>query len=199
MTYKPDGVISSKSGGAAHSRSHGVGEFAWHTDGSFEEIPQRYFGLHIIQPDEMGGGVFRVLPAEKLVESLGPTATRALLNTEFDIQVPDEFYKGKASNKGKLLEIDPVTGKYLLRFRKDILPNPPSESAEACQAVEELNRLLDDPDIAGWRFGPEVFKKNVVLLMDNARFLHMRSEIKDKRRLLRRVRFHNGLPHKDLA
>lgn len=191
MTYKPEGVVSAKSGGNAHSRSHGVGEFAWHTDGSFEEVPQRYFGLHIVQPDEMGGGIFRVLPAEELVKALGPEATHALLTTEFDIQVPDEFYKGKASNKGKLLDVDPVTGRHLLRFRRDILPDPPHESAAACRAVDKLNRLLDDPATKGWRFGDEVFKKNVVVLMDNARFLHMRTEIKDKRRLLRRVRFHN--------
>lgn len=192
MTYKPEGIVSSKSGGVtAHSRSHGVGEFAWHTDGSFEEVPQRYFGLHIVHPDEMGGGVFRVLPVEEIAEALGTAATRALLATEFDILVPDEFYKGRASNKGKLLDIDPVTGRYLLRFRRDILPDPPSEDAEACRAVEKLNRLLDDPATKGWRFGPEIFKRNVVVLMDNARFLHMRTEIKDKRRLLRRVRFHN--------
>lgn len=191
MTYKPDGVFNSKSGGTAHSRSHGVGEFAWHTDGSFEEHPQRYFGLHIVHPDEMGGGVFRIFPAESLVETLSPSSVQTLLETEFDIQVPDEFFKGQASNRGKILQRDPVTGHYLLRFRRDILPDPPSESHAACQAIDELNQLLDDPNTKGWRFGSNLFKKNVIILMDNARFLHMRTEIKDKRRLLRRVRFHD--------
>ncbi|KAL1628556.1 hypothetical protein SLS56_005788 [Neofusicoccum ribis] len=193
VTYKPSGVFSAATGGTAHSRSHGVGEFAWHTDGSFEETPQRFFGLHVIHPDRHGGGIFRVLPADDLVAALSPSSVEALLNTEFDIQVPAEFYKGRASNKGKLLDVEPGTGRYLLRFRRDILPDPPSENPSACEAVRELNALLETPEKVGWRFPGDVFKDNVVLLMDNARFLHSRTEIKDKRRLLRRVRFH-GTP-----
>lgn len=193
VTYKPSGVFSAATGGTAHSRSHGVGEFAWHTDGSFEETPQRFFGLHVIHPDKHGGGIFRVLPADDLVAALSPSSVEALLNTEFDIQVPAEFYKGRASNKGKLLDVEPGTGRYLLRFRRDILPDPPSENPSACEAVRELNALLETPEKVGWRFPGDVFKDNVVLLMDNARFLHSRTEIKDKRRLLRRVRFH-GTP-----
>ncbi|GME28992.1 hypothetical protein B0H12DRAFT_1193924, partial [Neofusicoccum parvum] len=146
VTYKPSGVFSAATGGTAHSRSHGVGEFAWHTDGSFEETPQRFFGLHVIHPDKHGGGIFRVLPADDLVAALSPSSVEALLNTEFDIQVPAEFYKGRASNKGKLLDVEPGTGRYLLRFRRDILPDPPSENPSACEAVRELNALLETPE-----------------------------------------------------
>ncbi|KAI1370849.1 hypothetical protein F4677DRAFT_451032 [Hypoxylon crocopeplum] len=192
VTYKPEGVVSAKSGGRAHSHSHGVGEFAWHTDGAFEETPQRFFALHIVHPDKLGGGIFRVLPAEDLVTSLKPSSVETLLNTELDLQVPDEFYKGKASIKGKLLSIDPESGRYLLRFRRDILADPPSKSPVVNEVIGELNNLLDDPEANGWRLPEDVFKENVVLLMDNARFLHMRTEIKDKRRHLRRVRFHGN-------
>jgi alpha-ketoglutarate-dependent taurine dioxygenase len=80
-----------------------------------------------------------------------------------------------------------------LRFRRDILADPPSADPAANAAVEELNSLLDDPNTKGWRFSDDIFKENVVLFMDNARFLHMRSAILDKRRLLRRVRFHGQL------
>ncbi|KAJ7108146.1 hypothetical protein C8R44DRAFT_884912 [Mycena epipterygia] len=190
VTYKPSGVISTKTGGTAHSHSHGVGEFAWHTDGSFESRPKRFFGLHVVHPDKLGGGIFRVLPAEDLVAVLRPQSIEALLRTEFDLQVPAEFYKGQASNKGRLLELEPTTRHYMLRFRRDILADPPSADPAANAAVEELKLLLDSPDAMGWRFPDDVFKENVVLLMDNARFLHMRTEIRDKRRLLRRVRFH---------
>ncbi|KAI2618602.1 hypothetical protein GGS26DRAFT_584941 [Hypomontagnella submonticulosa] len=196
VTYKPEGVVSAKSGDKAHSKSHGVGEFAWHTDGAFEENPQRFFGLHIVHPDKLGGGIFRVLPAGDLVASLKPSSVETLLNTEFDLQVPDEFYKGKATIKGKLLSIDPNTGHYMLRYRRDILADPPSNDPAANEAVHELNDLLDDPSKAGWRLPEDVFKENVVLLMDNTKFLHMRTEIHDKRRHLRRVRFH-GMPKTD--
>ncbi|KAF8169837.1 hypothetical protein K438DRAFT_1433412, partial [Mycena galopus ATCC 62051] len=190
VTYKPSGVISAKTGTTAHSRSHDVGEFAWHTDASFEARPPRFFGLHIVHPDNLGGGIFRVLPAGNLVEALSAPSVKALLRTEFDIQVPAEFYKGQATNKGRLLEIDAATGHYLLRFRRDILASPPSADPEANAAVEELTTLLDNPETTGWRLPDDVFKENVILLLDNARFLHMRTEIRDKRRLLRRVRFH---------
>lgn len=152
--------------------------------------PQRFFGLHIVHPDKVGGGIFRVLPAKDLVAALSPQSVEVLLRTEFAIQVPAEFYKGQASNKGRLLQLDPTTGHYLLRFRRDILADPSSADPAANAAVEELNALLDNPETKGWRFPDDVFRENVVLLMDNARFLHMRTEIRDKRRLLRRVRFH---------
>ncbi|KAJ6523992.1 hypothetical protein B0H19DRAFT_846788, partial [Mycena capillaripes] len=190
VTYKPSGIISTKTDSAAKSRSHGVGEFVWHTDGSFEARPQRFFGLHCVHPDKLGGGIFRVLPAEDLVSLLHPRSVEALLRTELDFQVPAEFYKGRETNKGRLLELDPTTGKYLLRFRRDILADPPSADPAANAAVEELNSLLEGPKAKGWRFADDVVKENVVLLMDNARFLHMRTEILDRRRLLRRVRFH---------
>ncbi|KAJ7754672.1 hypothetical protein DFH07DRAFT_723207, partial [Mycena maculata] len=180
VTYTPSPKVGS-------ARSHGVGEFAWHTDGSFEARPQRYFGLHIVHPDKLGGGIFRVLPADELVAALHPQSAETLLRTELDLQVPAEFYKGRETNKGRLLDRDPTTGKYLLRFRRDILP---SADPAANAAVEELNSLLDSPAAKGWRFPDDVFKENVVFLMDNARFLHMRTETLDKRRLLRRVRFH---------
>ncbi|KAK8061644.1 hypothetical protein PG994_008010 [Apiospora phragmitis] len=195
ITPKPEGIESTSPGataaGRAHSRSHGVGEFAWHTDGSYEARPQRFFGFHIVRPDRLGGGVFRVLPAQTLMASLSPAAVAALLRTEFDIRVPDEFYKGVATNRGKLLDLDPATGHYLLRFRAEILPDPPKPGDEAANAaVAELKRLLDDPETKGLRLPDDVFKENVVLLMDNSRFLHMRTTINDKRRLLRRIRFH---------
>ncbi|KAI1851393.1 hypothetical protein JX265_000373 [Neoarthrinium moseri] len=198
ITYKPEGISSLKSAtGKAHSRSHGVGEFAWHTDGSYEAHPQRFFGLHVVHPDKQGGGIFRVLPAESLVSMLSPQAIDALLRTEFDIQVPEEFYKGQASNRGRLLDVDPKTGHFLLRFRADILPDPPTKDNPAANAaVAELKRLLNDPKTQGQRLPDDVFKENVMLLMDNARFLHMRTAIKDKKRLLRRIRFH-GEPQTD--
>ncbi|KAJ7221789.1 hypothetical protein B0H12DRAFT_1193712 [Mycena haematopus] len=190
VTYKPSGVISPKTGAVAHSRSHGDGEFAWHTDGSYEVRPQRFFGLHVVHPDRLGGGIFRVLPAEDLVAALSPQSVEMLLQTELDIQVPAEFYKGQATNKGRLLEIDPATGRYLLRYRRDILADPPSANPAANAAIDELNALLENPETKGWRFPDDVFKANVAVLIDNARFLHMRTQILDKRRLLRRVRFH---------
>lgn len=193
MTYRPTGVVSQKTGENAVSISHSLGEFAWHTDGCFEATPQRYFGLHILHPDKMGGGIFRVLVIDDLVKLLSPASIETLLNYEFELQVPPEFYKGKATIRHKLLSIDPETGRYLIRYRRDILADPASDDPIANAAVRELNAVLDARDSVGQTFSDDIFKENVILLMDNARFLHCRTEIKDPRRFLRRIRF-NGTP-----
>ena len=193
VKYKPEGVFSEGTGKKAVSISHSIGEFAWHTDGAFEENPTRFFGFHIIHPDKEGGGVFRILRAEDLTRLLSPEAVDALMTYEFDLKVPPEFFKGKENVKGKLLDMDTDKGRAYVRFRKDILHDPPSSDARANAAVAELQALLDDPESVGEHVPGFAFKENTVLLMDNARYLHSRTNIKDPNRWLRRVRFH-GTP-----
>jgi hypothetical protein len=107
-----------------------------------------------------------VLPAKDLIGALSPQSVEALLRTEFDIQVPAEFYKGQATIKGHLLTFDPATGHYLLRFRRDVLADPPSTDPASNAAVAEL--IFDNPETNGWRLSDDIFKENVVILMDNA-------------------------------
>ena len=193
VKYKPEGVYSEGTGKTAVSISHSLGEFAWHTDAAFEENPTRFFGFHIIHPDKKGGGIFRVLRAEDLARLLSPEAVDVLSSHEFDLKVPAEFFKGKDTVRGKLLDVDAATGRAFVRFRKDILHDPPSADADANAAVKELKDLLDAPESVGEHVPGFVFKENTVLLMDNARYLHSRTDIKDPKRWLRRVRFH-GTP-----
>ncbi len=193
VKYNPEGVYSQGTKNKAVSISHSMGEFAWHTDAAFEENPTHFFGFHIIHPDKQGGGVFRILRAEDLTRLLSPKAVDVLSTYEYDLKVPPEFFKGKNNVKGKLLNVDAATGHAHVRFRKDILHDPPSEDMEANAAVKELNYILDAPRGVGKYVPGFVFKENTVLLMDNARYLHSRTDIKDPKRWLRRVRFH-GTP-----
>ncbi|OJJ47065.1 hypothetical protein ASPZODRAFT_131998 [Penicilliopsis zonata CBS 506.65] len=187
------GVLSTGTGKAARSISHSLNEFDWHTDGAFETKPTRFFGLHIIHPDKMGGGVFRVARAEELVALLSPRTVATLNNSWFTLRVPPEFHKGVSTVQGKVLEIDPVSGDALVRYRRDIFLDPPSSNEEASAAVRELMGRLGDAEAIGEAIPAIVFKENVVILMDNARFLHSRTEIKDPRRWLRRIRFHDSV------
>lgn len=68
-----------------------------------------------------------------------------LSNHEFDLKVPPEFFKGKNTVKGKLLDVDPATGRAYVRYRSDILHDPPSADANANAAIQELKDLLEDP------------------------------------------------------
>lgn len=133
------------------SRSQSLGEFEWHTDGAFEEHPQRYFGLHVVHPDTKGGGIFRVIPLDKLIRNLSPSTMTTLLNHPFDVKVPAEFFKGKETNRMTLGTVEPTTGRPLLRYRKDILPNPPSKDPAACKAVAELHAALEGEQRRTWR------------------------------------------------
>lgn len=193
VKWKPEGVLSEGTGMTAKAISHSMGEFAWHTDGAFEENPTRFFGFHIIHPDKEGGGVFRILRAEDLAHLLSSKAVDTLTNFEYDLNVPAEFFKGKDAVKGRLLYIDSNTGRAYVRYRKDILQDPPSSDADACAAVKELADLLDVTGKVGEHVPGFAFKENTVLLMDNARYLHSRTNIKDPKRWLRRIRFH-GIP-----
>ena len=190
VKWKPEGVYSEGTGTAAQAISHSLGEFAWHTDGAFEEHPTRFFGFHIIHPDKRGGGVFRILRADDLIHLLSSRAVNTLTKHEYDLKVPPEFFKGAKTVNGKLLEIDSRTGRAFVRYRKDILHNPPSKDRDACAAVEELNDLLESSEDVGEHVPEFAFKENTILLMDNARYLHSRTNIKDPDRWLRRVRFH---------
>jgi hypothetical protein len=195
IKFKPEGVRSEATGKAAHSISHSMSEFSWHTDGAYENNPTRFFGFHILRPDHQGGGIFRVLRSEDLIQKLSTETIQTLIHHEYDLKVPDEFFKGERKIRGKLLSVDQSTGNVYVRYRQDIIMDPPSEDGEACKAVEELNTLLGDPEnrSIGEAIPSYAFKENTVLLMDNARFLHSRTKIKDTKRWLRRVRFH-GTP-----
>jgi hypothetical protein len=198
VKFKPEGVRSEATGKSAHSISHSIDEFSWHTDGAFERNPTRFFGFHILRPDLKGGGVFRVLRSEDLVQKLSAETVQTLIHHEYDLKVPDEFFKGERTVRGKLLNVDQATGNVYVRYRQDILMDPPSADPKACEAVEELNTLLSDPEdeSLGEAMPAFAFKENTVLLMDNARFLHSRTKIKDTKRWLRRVRFH-GTPGRE--
>ena len=167
-----------------------MGESAWHTDAVFEESPTRFFSFHVIHPDKKGGGVFRILRVEDITRLLSPEAVDVLSSHEFSLKVPAEFFKIIKTVKGKLLDVDAATGRAYVRFRKDILHDPPLSNANANVAVNELNDLLDAPESVGEHVPGFVFKENMVLLMENARYLHSRTDIKDPKRWLRRVRFH---------
>lgn len=122
-----------------------MGEFAWHTDAAFEEDPTRFFGFHVMHPDKKGGGVFRILWVEDLTRLLSPEAVDVLSSHDFDLKVPAEFFKGKNTVKGKLLDVDAATGRAYVRFRKDIPHDPPLADANANVASKSLTTYSMHP------------------------------------------------------
>lgn len=188
--------------------SRGMDEMSWHTDGSFEATPMRWFGFHIVHADREGGGVFQVAPAEEVVRRMDPEAVDVLKKKEFNLKVPAEFDKGLEGVKGQLLEHEPAEG-WKVRYRSNVVGEVPSGDAAANEAVGELRRVLHgeggkggvgDGSVGGhlreglgWAIPTNVMRDNSIILMDNARFVHSRTKILDRDRLLRRIRF-TGMP-----
>ncbi|KZT23789.1 Clavaminate synthase-like protein [Neolentinus lepideus HHB14362 ss-1] len=184
---KPEGVISQGTGQKAIAISHTLDEFSWHIDGSFEEKPTRFFAFHIIHPDKQGGGVFRLLPVADIVNSLPDDITEILATKDFNIKVPPEFFKGAHTLRKPLLE-RPANGPALIRYRKGVC-SADEHDVVAQKAIRVLENLLQAED-TGFAVPAEHFKEDTLLLLDNRRFLHSRTSIRDPNRWLRRVRFH---------
>lgn len=188
--------------------SRSMDEMSWHTDGSFEATPMRWFGFHVVRADREGGGVFQVAPAEEVVRRMGADSVDVLKRKEFDLKVPDEFDKGLEGVKGQLLQYEPDEG-WKLRYRSNVVGEVPSADAAANEAVGELRQVLHgegekggvgDGSVGGhlqeglgWAIPTNVMRDNSIILMDNARVVHSRTKILDRERLLRRIRF-TGTP-----
>jgi len=179
------------------ARSETMNTFPWHTDCSYENSPPRFFALQVLYPDQCGGGILSLLQVERLLVRLSASAQRALSAPEYHIQVPPEFIK----NDNRFSIIGPVLStsqamdgeshprlKPQLRFREDIF-TPLTERAK--MAMEELKHLLLGSEIQMevLYFTPELLPQESIILLDNRRWLHARSAVKDPNRHLRRVRW----------
>ncbi|KAK6836922.1 taurine catabolism dioxygenase [Apiospora arundinis] len=162
------------------ARSETMYPFPWHTDCSYEEQPPRYFALQVIRPDRCGGGTFSLLDVRRLSRALSPTTKAALRRPEYQIKTPPEFIKNpmRQSLVGSILEAggDLVT--------------PLSE--EGARALKELNDILRNESLISTMvlsLSSAKMAEGSILLVDNRRWLHSRTNIHDPVRHLRRVRW----------
>ncbi|GFF28521.1 hypothetical protein IFM61606_10175 [Aspergillus udagawae] len=170
------------------ARSETMNEFPWHTDCSYEASPPRFFALHVLQPDQCGGGTLSVVDVANLLRLLSPSALQGLTLPEFLIKVPPEFRKGTTrSIVGCVLGTNDIGEPIRLRFREDIL-TPLTARAES-SLTELKHALLQENSLSTLHLTPKDLPKGSVILMDNTRWLHGRSPVRDPARHLRRVRW----------
>ena len=173
------------------ARSETCEIFPWHTDCSYESCPPRFFGLHVLRADQCGGGMLRLLNTKKFLHRLSSSAYGSLSRPDFRITVPQEFFKGINSINGNVILEDDGKGDVCMRYRSDII-QPLSGSAE--RALQELHELLTPEAEAKIRditinMTPQDLPDNSIVLIDNGRWLHSRTEVKDLKRHLRRLRW----------
>ncbi|KAF2968958.1 hypothetical protein GQX73_g4598 [Xylaria multiplex] len=172
------------------ARSETMDEFPWHTDCSYEDPTPRYFALQVLQPDRYGGGILSLMNVQGLSEQLSSTTRAALRRPEYKFTTPPEFHKQSGQNHitGSLFSVD-SDGQPGLRFRGDIIT---PLNNEASRALEELKQAITTaatiPEITSQLTAKDLPEQSIVLV-DNRRWLHSRTDVKDPKRHLRRVRW----------
>ena len=161
------------------ARSLTLRDFPMHTDAAFDLPPPKYIGLYVVQEDRFGAGISRFIDGHKLIKKLSLKSLHILQSTFFTLQVPEEFRKERAEVHVPLID---SSGNF--RYRREIIVD---ENCSAMQlaALDELEQLLANPELTSSMFLPT----GSLLLVDNGRFLHARSQVLDKERHLLRMRF----------
>ena len=161
------------------ARSHTSDEFPFHTDCSYEEKPPEYMALFVLEEDHYGGGQLEIISLQDILEQLSEQTKEILLNEKFRILIPNEFRK--CSN------IDHINASILferdkIRFRSDILPEQNFN-----EHLNELNSIINKVK----RFQPKLSQYSMIIL-NNQKYLHARTQILDSNRHLLRIRFNRS-------
>lgn len=174
-----DVKVGGQTGSEKLAISHNDSEFLLHTDGAFEEQTPGFFGLYVVRADRCGGGESVIVNAEKVIENLSDTSFKLLCKTKFRLRVPLEFHKEADYIYETLIDEN-----LSLRYRHDIIDREAC-TPEQLTALAELELQLALPQ--------NMLKLNLkdqqIMLLDNRRYLHARTKIKDKKRHLKRIRF----------
>ncbi|KAI1495906.1 hypothetical protein F5X99DRAFT_402076 [Biscogniauxia marginata] len=172
------------------ARSETMEEFSWHTDCSYENPPPRYFALQVLQPDRYGGGILSLMNVQRLSERLSSSTRAALMRPDYRITTPPEFYKQskQSSINGSLLATD-LDGRPSMRFRGDIIAALNTKASQALENLKQGLKAAAAESETTMHLSAVDLPERTIVLVDNRRWLHARSHVKDPERHLRRVRW----------
>jgi hypothetical protein len=134
--------------------------------------------MYVVREDAFGGGLSQIIDGRKLLARLSHE-TKRVLRTKYTVRVPEEFFKGKEHVQVAILD---CSGNF--RIRREIIVRELC-TAEQLKALEVLEALLNDDQLVEMMF----LKTGWMLIMDNGKFLHARTAVKDQNRHLLRMRF----------
>lgn len=160
------------------TRSLTLREFEMHTDACFDSPTPKYIGMYVVHEDALGGGLSQIIDGRKLLARLSDK-TKRVLRTKYTVRVPEEFFKGKEHVQVAILD---CLGNF--RIRREIIVRELC-TAEQLKALEELEALLNHDQLVETMF----LKTGWMLILDNGKFLHARTAVKDQNRHLLRMRF----------
>lgn len=177
--------------GRKNTFSEEAGEAPFHTDSAFSRSPERFISLFVVREAQDGGGRSVLLSGQRVIDALSTTVEGRecldiLRRTEFPFRVPDAFHAGEDVITAPVLADDP-----LIRFRYDCIMSgfdlrPELRTPEAAWAVEHFAGFMRGCDAAvSYRVN-----RGEMIVSDNHRLLHSRTDFVDPNRLLIRVRMH---------
>lgn len=161
------------------ARSHDEHEFHFHTDCSYEENVPDHVALYVLHADQKLGGNNLIIDIKLLLNSLSKASLEILQNCSVTIRVPREFFKGKDCIQAYIIDAN-----FNIRFRREII-DLDNLTFKQLKAIEELENLIYSPQYSRQL----ILKNDQILILNNKRFLHARTHIKDSRRHLQRIRF----------
>jgi alpha-ketoglutarate-dependent taurine dioxygenase len=180
--------------------SEAAGEAPFHTDNSWVMEPEQYFALLVIRPADVGGESVLYPVSDLMLDFArtpgGPAVIRTLRGRRFPFAMPVVF-RSETESAAKVVPV--VTAPVVLtpstiRYRYDVLKagfkaRPDLATAECVEAVEKFNEFL-----TGVRGTAPIIRLETgdLLLANNYKVLHARTDFTDPQRLLLRARM--GLP-----
>ena len=153
--------------------SQRAGDAGLHTDAAYHDDPEERFALICVQP-AVDGGYTRLLGAADIARSLDPLLARRLRVPQWRWRVPEIFGSG-LSGRHSVLDDDGT-----VRWRSDnlVIPGDLQHAAAAFAVHLETHPMLVQL----------LLPADAVLICDNRRVLHGRTNFTDRRRWLIRVR-----------
>jgi hypothetical protein len=169
-----------------------AGEAPLHTDSAFVDSPERFLSLFVVREAEDGGGKSVLLSGAAVLEALDETEDgrkchQILRDNEFPFSVPDAFYVDRRFITAPVIAENP-----LLRFRYDCIMSgfdlvPELKTPDRIWAVEYFNKFIADSRSAV----SYQMRRGELIIFDNHRLLHSRTNFIDPDRYLIRARMHS--------
>gem|GEM_PF-3444310 len=171
--------------------SERVGRCPLHSDSAFAYNPEKYLCLYVVKESGDGGGESVVVSiadaiAELRDEQDGETCLRVLRDTIFPFRTPPAF-----SKRTKTLTAPILSGSSTVRYRYDCIEDgftdiPELDTDDRRWAVSYFSDFVEN------RASKHTFlaMRDQLLVVDNRRSLHARTDFRDAERALIRARLH---------
>lgn len=188
-------ILASETQSQFSTFSEHTNEAELHTDSQYREKPEDHFALYCIQKANCSGGLSLFLSVEDIINELnenskGRHALQFFANNVFPYVVPDVFKINPQGPPeytfGHLLK----DGK--MRFRIDSVQKAMRLDASLFSSEHfSYFNFLSDIVLNSKKTKSTQLEKNECLFINNKTMLHGRTEFKDKKRHLLRVRFYD--------